>query len=298
MFILPVRRDSPVRHTSWVIYALIIANFAAFAATSILSSGEGVGRRYGFIPARHELATVFTSMFLHADIRHILGNMFFLWMFGESVEEAVGHVATAVCYLACGIAATAFFYLMNPHSKIPCIGASGAISGMMGMYMVLFPGAKMDLKVYLWRFHVRTFSTSSVGAVGAWLGEQVLLGVFGSATRVTLGVAFWAHVGGLLAGIGLGLGLTRSGFPSRYERVVARKASRFMICPSCGNRGRRMPAGDCTCRRCKGKLHVNEAGNIGLVGPSQAKAPTWIVLAIVLVAWAWVARMFYNFWQH
>ena len=125
----------------------------------------------------------------------------------------MGHVVMAVCLVACGIVAIAFFYVINPHSKIPCIGASGAISGMMGMYLVIFPRARMDLKVYVLQFHVRTFSTSSVGAVGAWIGEQILLGVFGSATRVSFGVAFWAHVGGVLAGIGLGLALTRSGFP-------------------------------------------------------------------------------------
>ena len=298
MFILPIRKNSPVRHDSWVIYALIIANFSVFVATSILSSGEGVARRYGFIPAQHDLITVLTSMFLHADMLHILGNMFFLWMFGESIEEAVGHVVMAVCYVACGIVAIAFFYVINPHSKVPCIGASGAISGMMGMYLVLFPRARMDLKVYVLHFHVRTFSTSSVGAVGAWIGEQILLGVFGSATRVSFGVAFWAHVGGVLAGLGLGLALTRSGFPSNYTRLVARKASRFMICPSCGDRVPRMPAGNYACQRCEAKLHVDEAGNVGLGEPSATRPPAWIVLTIVVVALGWVARMFYNFWQH
>jgi membrane associated rhomboid family serine protease len=99
VFILPIRKNSLVRHASCVIYALIIENFAVFAATSILLSGEGLWRRYGFIPAQHDLTTVFISMFLHGDLLHILGNMFFLWMFGESVEEAVGHVVMTICYL-------------------------------------------------------------------------------------------------------------------------------------------------------------------------------------------------------
>jgi membrane associated rhomboid family serine protease len=297
VFIIPIRKDGPVRHTSWVIYALIVANITVFAATSILSSGEGIALRYGFIPARHELTTVFTSMFLHGDILHILGNMFFLWMFGESVEEAVGHILTAIGYLACGILATALFYLAQPHSTIPCIGASGAISGMMGMYMLLFPRAKMDLMVYVWRFHVRTISTNSVGAVGAWLGEQTLLGVFSSTTGLTFGI---------------GLALTRSGFPSHYQRIVERKAARFMICPSCGQRGRRKPAVSYTCRRCGTKLRVDEAGLVGLVEPSktqpptwitrsivlESQPPTWIVLAIVLVMLGWTARVVYNFCSH
>src|SRR5262249_32314637 len=159
---------------------------------------------------------------------------------------------------------TSLYYLVNTRSPIPCVGASGAISGVVGMYMVLFPGAKVDLEVYVWQFHVRTISTNSVGAIGAWLGEQALLGVFASGRGWSLGVAFMAHVGGLLAGIGLGLALTWSGVLSHYSRMVARRASRFMICPSCGRRGPRLPAGGYTCRTCGAKLRVDEAGNVGL----------------------------------
>jgi membrane associated rhomboid family serine protease len=208
-------------------------------------------------------------MFLHADLLHILGNMFFLWLFGEGVEEALGHTLTAISYIACGVLATSLHYLVNTRSPIPCIGASGAISGMVGMFMALFPRAKVDLEVYVWRFHVRTISTNTVGAIGAWLGEQAVLGVFASATGWSFGVAFMAHVGGLLAGIGLGLALTWSGVPSHYSRMVARKASGFMFCPSCGRRGPRLPAGGYRCRTCGAKLHVDEARNLGLVEPSK-----------------------------
>jgi membrane associated rhomboid family serine protease len=298
MFILPIRKDAPVRHTSWVVYALIIANFSVFAATSIFSSGEGIARRYGFIPAEPDPTAVFTSMFLHGDILHLLGNMFFLWMFGESVEEAVGHIATAIGYLACGIVAIAVFDLSNPRSQIPCIGASGAISGMMGMYVVLFPKAKIDIHVYMLRIRVSTIHTTSIWAALAWFGEQTILGIFSSTTGLTFGIAFWAHVGGLLAGIGLGAMLTPSGFSGHYQRLVARRASQYMICPACGEREPRKPAGNYTCRGCARKLHVDETGQVGLVEPSQTKPPVWIVLAVVLVALGWVARAWYNFLRH
>src|SRR5262245_15278020 len=140
--------------------------------------------------------------------------MFFLWLFGEPVEDALGHTLTAISYIASGFLATYLYYLVNSHSPIPCIGASGAISGMVGMFMVLFPSAKVDLEVFVWRFHVTTISTNSVGAIGAWLGEQALLGVFARATGWSFGVAFMAHVGGLLAGIGLGIALLWAEVPS------------------------------------------------------------------------------------
>src|SRR5262245_3963685 len=112
VFVIPIRKDTPVRHTAWVIYALITVNFVAFAATAILSSADEAARRFGFIPATHDPTTAFTSMFLHADILHILGNMFFLWLFGEAVEEALGHVLTAISYIACGIVAIRVYYLI------------------------------------------------------------------------------------------------------------------------------------------------------------------------------------------
>jgi membrane associated rhomboid family serine protease len=277
---------------------LVAMNFAVYTLTGLDSSSDEVLRQIGFTPARHEPVTVFTSMFLHANIAHILGNMFFLWMFGESVEEALGHVVTAGCYVVCGIFATGFYYLANTGSSIPCVGASGAISGMVGLYAVIFPRARMALHLFLWRIHLGKVETNSVGAVGAWLGEQALLGVFARATGLTFGVAFLVHVGGLLAGIGLGFALTRSGFPSRYRLMTARKGSRLMICPACGTRGPRRPAGRYTCKRCRSKVVVDEAGNLEIAERAEAKPPLWIVVAVFLVVMGWVAAQFYRFATH
>src|SRR5262245_46095143 len=182
MFIIPGKRGFPIKHDAWVVYSLILTNTLIFLAIWSPSSINDVADRFGFIPANHEPLTVVTAMFLHADLFHILGNMFFLWMFGESVEHALGHFFTLLCYLAGGVFGTALHFLVNAHSTIPCIGASGAISGLVGMYMVLFPRVKMDLEFYVWRFHVGTLPTSALGAVGAWLAEQSLLGLLARLT--------------------------------------------------------------------------------------------------------------------
>jgi membrane associated rhomboid family serine protease len=302
VFIIPVVRDLPIRHRSWVVYTLIVVNCAVFTITSAFLSTDAVADRFGFIPARHELTTVFTSMFLHANLLHILGNMILFWLFGESVEEALGHVATALSYVFCGIVATAVYSCLDADSTIPGIGASGAISGVVGLYAVLFPRARMDLEVYLWRFHVRTLRTNSVGAVGAWLGEQALLAVATRSARVQVGVAFSAHVGGLLAGLGLGWFLARSGLSSHYRRMSAEKASRFMVCPSCQRKGPRQPAGRYRCHRCRCRLQVDELGNVGLVAPTEVQSSSWPILILIAVlactAIGWAARSYYNFFTH
>ena len=160
----------------------------------------------------------------------------------------------------------------------------------------------MDLEVYLWRFHVRTFRTNSAGAVGAWLGEQALLAVVTRSARVQVGVAFSAHVGGLLAGLGLGWFLARSGLSSHYRRMAAQKDSRFMICPSCQRKGTRQPAGRYRCHHCRSRLQVDELGNVGLVAPTEAGSTSWPVLilmiAVACAALGWVARSYYNFLTH
>ena len=301
MFIIPVVRDLPVRHRSWVVYTLIVVNCAVFTFTSVFLSTEAVANRFGFIPARHELTTVFTSMFLHANLLHILGNMILFWLFGESVEEA-GACGDRPELLLLRHRGDRVYSCLNAHSTIPCIGASGAISGVVGLYAALFPRARMDLEVYLWRFHVRTFGTNSAGAVGAWLGEQALLAVVTRSARVQVGVAFSAHVGGLLAGLGLGWFLARSGLSSHYRRMAAQKDSRFMICPSCQRKGPRQPAGRYRCHRCRCRLQVDELGNVGLVAPTAAGSTSWPVLILIIAAacaaLGWVARSYYNFLTH
>jgi membrane associated rhomboid family serine protease len=138
-------------------------------------------------------------MFLHAGILHYVGNMFFLWMFGDRIENTFGASLFAFVYLLCGVGATGLHYLINSTSSIPCVGASGAISGIMGCYFVLFPKSKFDLEVFFLRFHVTSIPTHTHGAIGVWVAEQALLGLLTQSFRFS-STAFWAHVGGFATG--------------------------------------------------------------------------------------------------
>src|SRR3954452_24702748 len=154
MFVLPINEDGYVGRTPYVIAALVLINGLALAGTYTLSSSQAVFAHYGFTPAQPHTLTVLSSMFLHAGILHYAGNMFFLWMFGYRIENTFGIWLFTFVYLLCGVGATGLHYLFNANSTIPSVGASGAISGIMGCYFVLFPKSKFDLEVFFLRFHV------------------------------------------------------------------------------------------------------------------------------------------------
>ncbi len=199
MFILPINEDGYTGRTPYVIAGLAIVNALALAATYILSSSQTVFAHYGFIPAQPQALTVLSSMFLHAGILHYVGNMFFLWMFGYRIENTFGAWLFAFVYLLCGFGASGLHYLINSTSTIPCVGASGAISGIMGCYFVLFPKSKFDLEVFFLRFHVTSIPTHAHGAIGVWVVEQAVLGMLTQSFRFS-STAFWAHVGGFATG--------------------------------------------------------------------------------------------------
>jgi len=157
-------------------------------------------RHYGFIPTEHRTVTIFSSMFLHAGFWHLAGNMWFLWMFGNRVENMFGRWLFPPVYLACGVCAAGLHYMLNLSSSVPCVGASGAISGIVGIYFVLFPKSKFDLCIYFGWAHLKTIPARTHAAVGAWVGEQTLLGLLTQAVRVS-SVAFWTHVGGFASGV-------------------------------------------------------------------------------------------------
>ncbi len=170
----------------------------------VLVGGPGASIwRYAFVPGRPTLTTLVSATFLHVGLWHYLGNMWFLWIFGRRVECALGHLRFAVAYLLCGVGGQLFHLLFNLHSLQPCVGASGAISGVAGLYFALFPQDRFHLHLYLGWFRVRTIASTTRGAVGAWVGEQVLLGLL---TRIGpfASVAFWAHVGGFATGVAAG----------------------------------------------------------------------------------------------
>jgi membrane associated rhomboid family serine protease len=143
--------------------------------------------------------TPFASMFMHGSWFHIIGNMWFLWVFGNNVEDSIGHVRYAVFYILCGLAAAAAQTLTNPASGIPMIGASGAIGGVMGAYAARYPHARV-LTLILLGFYARTVWVSAWVMLGYWFLIQFLSGLptLGSEEG---GVAFWAHIGGFLAGV-------------------------------------------------------------------------------------------------
>ena len=142
--------------------------------------------------------TVLTSMFMHGGWMHIIGNMWFLWIFGGNVEDAMGHARFVVFYLLCGLAAAAFQVAADPASTIPMVGASGAIGGGLGAYILLYPRVHVHLLIFI-IFYVTTIAVPAYLMLGYWFLVQVLSGV-ASVGREGGGVAFWAHVGGFVAG--------------------------------------------------------------------------------------------------
>jgi len=223
--VFPIRDDNPSFLTPIATLAIIALNVLAWVLVQGLGSEPSLTAsicRLGLIPgelldvlprgAQVQLgpntycrldsgsawSSVFTSMFLHGGWFHLVGNMWFLWIFGNNVEDAMGHVRFVVFYLLCGVAAAALQILSNPDSAIPMVGASGAIGGVMGAYIVLYPRVHVHMLIFL-GFFVTTFAVPAVFMLGYWIVVQ-LLGGFGSIGRAGGGVAFWAHVGGFVAG--------------------------------------------------------------------------------------------------
>jgi len=210
--VIPLRDDNPTELTPFVTIALILANFAAW----VLLQGAGMDPErlqasvyaFGTVPCEITHACVrengglgwgelLTSMFMHGGWEHILGNMLFLWVFGNNIEDSMGHVRFIVFYLVCGVAAGLAHVLLSPGSEIPAVGASGAISGVMGAYVVLYPQARVQTWVPpLFIVHIRAWFFLIY-----WFAFQLLSGVGSLGGRDTGGVAVWAHVGGFVAGV-------------------------------------------------------------------------------------------------
>jgi len=202
----PIRDHNPSSRTPYVVYALIAANIAVFlyeAGTITTNNAQSwFYYNYAMIPARltsgeNPLALV-TSMFMHAGFMHIAGNMLFLWIFGDNLEDQLGHVRFLAFYLACGVAAALTQVAADPSSPVPMVGASGAIAGVMGGYLLLFPKARVDILV-IFVIIFRIFTIPAWIMLGLWFGVQVV-GGFGASTDGG-GVAYWAHLGGFVAGV-------------------------------------------------------------------------------------------------
>jgi membrane associated rhomboid family serine protease len=197
-----------------VTWGLILACVAAYVWQSQQQAPEwgNVILRYGFtprtlmspqfdmtdVPAVPPTVSIFTSMFLHGSLWHLAGNMLYLWIFGNNIEDAMGHVRFLLFYLLSGIAAALTMAFMDPTSTHPMVGASGAISGVLGAYMLLYPRARVTVVVPL-LIILYPFRINAAWVVGIWFAMQ-LLSLTGPDTS---GIAWWAHLGGFAAGIAL-----------------------------------------------------------------------------------------------
>jgi len=212
---IPLRVTVPSRGRPIATLALIAINVAVFLYELSLpdAAQQNLLTLYGLVPARlsHAVAvagppavlTIFTSMFLHGGWLHIIGNMWFLWLFGDNVEERFGHLRFVLFYLLCGVAAAGTQCLVSRGSTEPMIGASGAISGVMGAYLLLYPRAGMTCLVPL-VFTYRIVVIPAFVYLGFWFLAQLYMGSLASGTQKADGsVAFWAHVGGFVAGMAL-----------------------------------------------------------------------------------------------
>jgi membrane associated rhomboid family serine protease len=210
--------DSQVRISPIVTTALIIANVAFFLVE--LNGGDEFIKQWAFVPSRFTAdpaanwPTIFTAMFMHGGWMHLFGNMLYLYIFGDNVEESFGHVKFLVFYLVAGIAATFAQYYFNPGSSIPNVGASGAIAGVLGAYMLLFPQARVDVLVVR-----QVISMPALVVIGFWIVLQLFSGVGAIArtdeTADAGGVAYMAHVGGFVAGLAIALLFRGRGGPPR-----------------------------------------------------------------------------------
>jgi len=216
---IPLRDDQPVFSTPFVNYFLIALNVLIFLfelSVGMQSRGDlnALMFQFGVVPVKEvglltgipsfspgaALVPILTSMFLHASWGHVIGNMWFLWIFGDNVEDYLGHFKYLVFYLLSGVAASFTHILLNSNSTIPSVGASGAIAGVLGAYFILYPRARVLTWFPLFFF----FYLPAWLMLGYWFLFQFLSGAATSiaeTSQTTGGVAFWAHVGGFVAGI-------------------------------------------------------------------------------------------------
>tara|TARA_E500000331_G_scaffold357286_1_gene418520 strand:- start:1179 stop:1898 length:720 start_codon:yes stop_codon:yes gene_type:complete len=204
----PIKDDNPTETIPYITFLLIAFNVLVFFYQLGLSQTDNYRLilEYGFIPkyffssenGATSLFTMFSSMFLHGGLIHLLGNMLFLWIYGNNIEDSMGHIKFLVFYIACGLAAAFLQALVSQNSSIPMIGASGAVSGVLSAYFLLFPKARVLTLIILIIFI--TFIRIPAGIlIGLWFLSQILNAYFTDANSP--GVAWYAHIGGFFMGL-------------------------------------------------------------------------------------------------
>lgn len=202
----PIRDHNPSLGTPFVTWALIAANIAVWLLMLPAFSDDAAMFRllgdYGAIPARLSAGegyhTLLTSMFMHGGLLHLAGNMVFLWVFGDNLEEQLGHLGFLAFYIAAGLGAVFGQYIAAPLSPIPMVGASGAIAGVMGGYLLLFPRARVDV-LFIFGIFFRILPIPAWVVLGIWFAIQIIAGL--AADLQAGGVAYWAHAGGFAVGL-------------------------------------------------------------------------------------------------
>lgn len=202
---IPVHDSQRSESTPWVTSLLIAVNIFLFLYQISLDpfSRNDFIAHHGFIPARFSLEALLSSMFLHGGWMHLLGNMVFLWVFGDNIEDLLGHSRFLAFYLACGVAAALLQFAINPASRVPMVGASGAIFGVMGAYAVKFPHARISMVG--WFIILFSFELPAWAVMLYFLGVNLFSGIGAIADVMNErgGTAFFAHLGGFAAGVAL-----------------------------------------------------------------------------------------------
>ena len=220
---IPLKDDNPTSTFPLFTIGIIVLNSLIFFYQQTLGeAATGFVFTYGAVPEAVSSfrmtdfpapLTILTSMFLHGGWFHLIGNMLFLWIFGKNIEDQLGHLRFLIFYLICGVLASLAHIMVTPHSSIPMVGASGAIAGVLGAYLIRFPNARI-LTLIWFGFFIRLVRIPAIFFLGFWFILQLLYGLPSLALRGTGGIAFFAHIGGFIAGLLL--------FPF-WERRLRRK---------------------------------------------------------------------------
>ena len=244
----PLRDENPTELTPIITVLVLMANVAAWLLLKGAGSEQALVQSvcaFGVIPAEVTgrlggysgvdlgggmtcafgglgWEALFTSMFMHGGWLHLIGNMWFLWIFGNNIEDSMGHLRFVVFYLLCGLGASGAQVVAAPGSPVPMVGASGAISGVMGAYLLLYPKVRIHTLFFFFVF-IRVLAIPAWFVLGEWFVIQ-LLGGFGTPAEGGGGVAFWAHVGGFVAGLALII-------PFRRPQLVNAKKAHVKLDP-------------------------------------------------------------------
>jgi membrane associated rhomboid family serine protease len=205
---IPIRDQIPTRRVPFVNYILIAASIFVFVLQWMAGSNEeALIYQFALIPAAFtgglsfgNISDIFTSMFMHAGLAHLGGNMLYLWIFGDNVEDSMGHGRFLLFYLIGGLVASLAHIFTNPASQIPTVGASGAIAAVLGAYLVLYPNSKV-LTIIPLGFLLRMTMLPAAIVLGLWFVLQLFSGVISMGGPDVGGVAFWAHIGGFVTGV-------------------------------------------------------------------------------------------------